>query len=264
MTLSGSVGLGGRNDSKDVTVVQQLLSAHGFRIGQADGTCGHRTIQALISFQRGFLRVPDGRVDPGGTTWHHLMRATPSTVIHHGSPFTRMVPRPARVTINVGLHAATTAFMKEALGKPRETFSHDCQPVTEPRLKRNMTTDRVGSFRVTGLVPAISSLQDVFSDIASKQPDVYSLLGTVGMLCCRYVRGSTTSISNHSWGTAIDLTIDGALDKRGDGMVQYGLTLIAPIFNQHGWYWGAGFPTEDAMHFEGSRKLINDWKSQVK
>jgi D-alanyl-D-alanine carboxypeptidase/Putative peptidoglycan binding domain len=262
--LSGSVGLKGKNNPQDVTMVQQLLLAHGFRIGEADGNCGDPTIQALLSFQRGFLRVPDGRVDPGGRTWRHLLRIQSSPAVQHGSQFTRLVPRPARETFNVGLVAATTAFMKQTLGSPRETFSNDCQAVTEPTLKRNMITGQVGSFRVSGLAPAINALKDVFSDIASKQPDVYSLLGTAGMLCCRYVRGSITAISNHSWGTAIDLTIDGALDQRGDGRVQYGLTLIAPIFNEHGWYWGAGFPTEDGMHFEGSRKLINDWKAQLK
>jgi len=78
-------------------------------------------------------------------------------------------------------------------------------------------------------------------------------------LCCRYVRGSTSSISNHSWGTAIDLTLNNVLDKRGDGMVQYGLTVIAPIFNEHRWYWGAAFKTEDAMHFEVGRALLEQF-----
>ena len=84
------------------------------------------------------------------------------------------------------------------------------------------------------------------------------------MLCCRLMRGSANAISNHSWGTAIDLTLDGVLDQRGDDKVQFGLTLIAPIFNRHGWYWGAGFPTEDGMHFEGSAAKIGEWKSQLR
>jgi len=83
------------------------------------------------------------------------------------------------------------------------------------------------------------------------------------MLCCRYQRNSTTSISNHSWGTAVDLKIDGHLDERGDDTVQYGLTLIAPIFNRFGWYWGAMFPTEDAMHFEASLSLAQTIQSQL-
>jgi hypothetical protein len=96
-----------------------------------------------------------------------------------------------------------------------------------------------------------------------EQPDVYAVLGTAGMLCCRYQRGSTSAISNHSWGTAIDLTIAKVLDARGDNKVQYGLTLIAPIFNRHGWYWGAMFPTEDAMHFEASKGLVEKWGASL-
>ena len=77
------------------------------------------------------------------------------------------------------------------------------------------------------------------------------------MLCARLVRGSTSASSNHSWGTAIDLTLDGVLDQRGDGRVQVGLTRIAPIFNRHSWFWGAGFRTEDGMHFEASDELLS-------
>jgi hypothetical protein len=154
--------------------------------------------------------------------------------------------------------------MTEAFGSPRDTYTQDCQSVTNAKLKGNIVIDSVGTFRVQGLAPAVSSLQDVFAEIKSKQPDVYAVLGTAGMLCCRYQRNSTSSISNHSWGTAIDLTTAGILDKRGDGMVQYGMLLIAPIFNQFGWYWGAAFPVEDGMHFEGSKKLIDEWKSQLK
>jgi Putative peptidoglycan binding domain/D-alanyl-D-alanine carboxypeptidase len=84
------------------------------------------------------------------------------------------------------------------------------------------------------------------------------------MLCARFVRGSTSALSNHSWGTAIDLTLDGHLDQRGDARVQVGLARIAPIFNRHGWFWGAGFRIEDAMHFEASDELIRKWHADGK
>jgi hypothetical protein len=83
------------------------------------------------------------------------------------------------------------------------------------------------------------------------------------MLCCRLVRGSATSISNHSWGTAIDLTLNGVLDVQGDDKVQYGLTLIAPLFNRHGWFWGAAFGVEDAMHFEAGKGLVSQWAAAL-
>jgi hypothetical protein len=97
------------------------------------------------------------------------------------------------------------------------------------------------------------------TQIGTHQRLVYRVLGTAGMLCARYVRGSSTSISNHSWGTAIDLTIDGELDARGDNNVQFGLELIAAMFNAAGWYWGIDFRTEDSQHFEAGLALAGNW-----
>jgi hypothetical protein len=263
-TLSASVGTGGVNAPTDVELVQRRLLAHGLVIGLPDGRCGPRTRTGIITFQSGFLRGPDGRVDPGGTTWRRLQadpaQAPPPPV---GGSLTRLVPAPVRSAINGGLTPVNNAYMTRLLGEPREDYSADCQPVTNRRLRRNISTASVGPFRVTGLSQAVASLQAVMADVAIAHSDVHAALGTAGMLCCRWVRGSTTSISNHSWGTAVDLKINGVLDRRGDGQVQYGLTMIAPIFNQHGWYWGATFPTEDAMHFEASRTLVQQWAEQL-
>jgi D-alanyl-D-alanine dipeptidase len=72
-----------------------------------------------------------------------------------------------------------------------------------------MLTRSVGPFQVIGLDSAITSLTTIMTTISFDQRLVYRVLRTAGMHCARYVRGSTTNISNHSWGTAIDLTIDG-------------------------------------------------------
>lgn len=34
---------------------------------------------------------------------------------------------------------------------------------------------------------------------------------------------------------------------------------LAPFFNSHGWFWGAGFGTEDGMHFEAGDAKIRAW-----
>ncbi|MGC4064845.1 MAG: peptidoglycan-binding protein [Polyangiaceae bacterium] len=47
-------------------------------------------------------------------------------------------------------------------------------------------------------------------------------------------------------------------------MTQLGLAQIAPIFNRHGWYWGAGFGREDAMHFEVGDERIRAWHQEGK
>ena len=265
--ISAAVGRAGDNRSDDVVIVQKLLLARGFAaLGQADGECGEHTIAAILDFQSGFLHNPDGRVDPNGNTWRHLAASFGDGTVSPATPgsLTRPVPRTSLGPINTGLVSASNDEMLVKLGAPLSgDYTSLCQMPTNPRLRRNIVSDTVGPFRVTGLVPAVLSLKAVMADIATEQPAVYAGLGTAGMLCCRLVRGSTTAVSNHSWGTAIDLTLNGVLDVRGDDTVQFGLTLIAPIFNRHGWLWGAAFRTEDGMHFEGGRALIGQWAGQL-
>ncbi len=174
------------------------------------------------------------------------------------SKITDLIPIPDG--INHGVNAARQITMKTLLGNPRGSFGKDCLPVTNAALKNLIRTDDVGPFKVTGLAPAVSSLKEVIADIRQEEPEVFEGLGSSGMLCARLVRGSAVSISNHSWGTAIDLNLNGVLDQRGDKnrTVQVGLAGIAPIFNRHRWYWGAGFPIEDGMHFELSDQKIRE------
>lgn len=176
------------------------------------------------------------------------------------SAITRPVGVPSN--LNPGVNSAKQATMLALLGNPRSDFDATCREVTNPTLKALIDIDSVGPFRVQGLRPAVAVLNEILGEIKTKAPDVHAGIGTAGMLCARLVRGSENAISNHSWGTAIDLTLDGMLDARGDNLVQEGLTRIAPIFNAHGWFWGAGFRTEDAMHFEAGDDLIRTWHAQ--
>ncbi|MBD0362843.1 MAG: M15 family metallopeptidase, partial [Coleofasciculus sp. C3-bin4] len=96
-----------------------------------------------------------------------------------------------------------------------------------------------------------------------EKPALYNQLGTAGMLCVRKVRGGS-DFSNHSWGTAIDIKINGRLDVVGDGRTQLGLKELYPYFYNEGFYWGAGYSgsREDSMHFEASRELVERWRVQ--
>lgn len=73
----------------------------------------------------------------------------------------------------------------------------------------------------------------------------------------RFVRGSRTTLSNHSWGTAFDINYAwnclGALPAlRGEkGSVRE----LVPIAHRHGFYWGGHFSRRDGMHFEVARVL---------
>ena len=161
--------------------------------------------------------------------------------------------------INEGIRSAKQFTMLSLLGNPRSSYSSDCQPITNLALKKLIVIEDVGPFMVTGIKPAVDDLRDIFKAVESSNPDLYSSIGTAGMLCCRLVRGSNHAISNHAWGTAIDLKINGVLDNRGDNKVLESLAILAPFFNKHGWFWGAGFRTEDSMHFEVGEERIREF-----
>jgi len=173
---------------------------------------------------------------------------------------TDLIPRPSN--INQGLSPARQTTMLALLGSPRDTLSDECQQPTNRTLIDLLARGDLGIFRVFGLKHAVADLEQIFQAIKQEQREVFDSLGYSGMLCTRLVRGSTSSISNHAWGTAIDLNLDGRLDVVGDNQVQRGLALIAPIFNRHGWYWGAGFGREDAMHFEVSDERMRQWHAE--
>ena len=118
--------------------------------------------------------------------------------------------------------------MLSLLGNPRGSYNQECQPLTHPNLSSLCVTDSVGPFRVTGLLPAVDSLKEILEEMRQQEAEVYQGLGTAGMLCVRLVRNSRTSISNHSWGTAIDLKLNNRLDRRGDNRVMIGLSQNSP------------------------------------
>jgi hypothetical protein len=76
--IAKSVGAGGQNNKPDVRVVQTLLNNFVGGLGLnalfVDGDCGDLTIKAIRKFQSQIagIAIPDGRVDPGGTTMQAL------------------------------------------------------------------------------------------------------------------------------------------------------------------------------------------------
>ncbi|MBN1606015.1 MAG: M15 family metallopeptidase [Polyangiaceae bacterium] len=236
-------------DTTDITSLRAALTALGGKV------FGARIEYALSVVVNGTVpaTAPGDLAATGQVTEARRFQANPTSIL------IELIPAAAVTGYNVGLSSAGNATMQARFGAPRTTYSNQCQPVTNATLSRRMVTRSVGPFRVTGLDSAVISLTRIMANIATQQRLVYRVLGHQGMACARYVTGSHTAISNHSWGTAIDLTITGVLDARGNNQIQFGLHLIADIFNREGWFWGAGFRTEDAMHFEAGRALVQTW-----
>ncbi len=169
----------------------------------------------------------------------------------------------AKVRFNKGVTQPRNATMLELLGHPRDSYDTNCQPVTNQRLRELLETRQVGPITVTMLKPALESLGRVLDRIQASDPDIYGKIGTAGALCARLIRGSTRSVSNHSWGTAIDITLEGQLDPFADGGTQFGLLILAEYFNEEGWFWGAAYNSrEDSMHFEVGEETLRKWKAE--
>jgi hypothetical protein len=187
--------------------------------------------------------------------------------------YSESIPVPPKSTFNVGLTAAGNARMLELFGHPVKNGAYradgQCTEVNNAAFAKLLETRSVGPFKVTGLTPALDSLTAVLARVKSEIPDLHPLLATDGMLCARFTKirqpdGSIKigpNISNHSWGTAVDIKLKGKADKQGDGMTLRGLLVLSAYFNAANWYWGAAFPTEDAMHFEVSRGLLAKWRA---
>lgn len=79
MSITGSVGIGGRNNYGDVKTVQRLLQNNGFPQLRDDGRIGPKTIEAIKSYQSRFMSRPDGLVDVHGKTWSALSRSGNNT-----------------------------------------------------------------------------------------------------------------------------------------------------------------------------------------
>ncbi|MDQ2065703.1 M15 family metallopeptidase [Xinfangfangia sp. CPCC 101601] len=170
----------------------------------------------------------------------------------------------AKTRFNMGVTQPRNRTMLEILGPPRDSFSQECQGLTNPRLTELLETRQIGPIKVTMLKPALDSLERILERLKASDPDIYAKVGTAGALCVRNIRGSSTGISNHSWATAIDLTLEGQLDGFADGGTQFGLLILAEYFNDEGWYWGAAYNREDSMHFEVGEETLRRWQAEGK
>lgn len=232
-------------------------------------------LETILASQQRDIEVLSGQIQALSDTQKKLLRLQETAPLRQQPPASQVVataPAESSETqdligtvdirpkgFNKGLIQPKNSFMIRTLGHPRDIYGENCLPVTNPRLIDAMTQEKIGSFRVTMLKPAMESFKRVMERLKESDIDIYNKVGTAGALCARLIRGSKSSVSNHSWGTAIDIKLDDQLDRFADGETQFGLLIIAEYFNDEGWYWGASYGREDSMHFEASEALIQSW-----
>lgn len=168
------------------------------------------------------------------------------------------VPIPPKQDMNPNLTPAREDTMLARFGAPGPLTLECADPVPafEAQLVRRVVL--APHVRVSGLRLAVASLQQVFGEIEEESPATFAEIMTAGLLCIRARRHNPSRYSNHSWGTAIDLFFGAGPVPQGVALTQRGLVDVFPVFNRHGWYWGAEFSGDsvDSMHFEWSDESI--------
>jgi len=156
------------------------------------------------------------------------------------------------------------AHIKTALqvfGYPVKKLTTNCNMAALPsNIVHRVVTKDLGPFRATGFDLFLDILIKVFAEYKHAHPDAYADLTTAGCICPRLVRGSNSTPSNHTFGSAIDLGFKSSINPRGSKQCFRGMLDIYAIAKQFDLYWGASFPTPDAMHFEASDELLIHWK----
>lgn len=248
---------------QNVETWQEQLIALGYDLGEggADGYFGEDTDAATRQFQRDRDLEEDGIV--GSQSWAAAFPCeSEPTPVPEGDDidYIELVPLPDKTNINSGLITPNEEFMLSILGDPNigsDTFEY--QDLIETR--------NVGPFTVEGLIPMLGDLEDIFAQVQVEKPQLYEDVMEIGMLVRRSKKDSSGNeipgtISNHSWGTAIDLFFGEGFDLNEDGQTNRGLVELAPYFQDKGYIWGAGFSNfEDSGHFEASEELIQQWQA---
>jgi Putative peptidoglycan binding domain/D-alanyl-D-alanine carboxypeptidase len=175
--------------------------------------------------------------------------------------YTQLVNLPAGLSNQNGHTYLKQSTVVSHFGAPC-AFKTNCQPVSNSKVKALLKTVQVHeNFKAYGLGPAVDRLKAALDNLKVDHPDLYGQLGFSGMLCCRAVRGSSKSYSNHAFGMAVDFNVNGKLDPRADGKAQRGLLTLYPYMAEQGFFWAAGYSPayEDAMHFEISQQTFTTW-----
>ncbi len=218
--------LGSRGES--VGQIQSKLKQIGFYGGQIDDDFGPLTEKAVRAFQTSKGLTGDGIV--GSITWGALDLSEPSAT-DVGAP-----KRPR-----------SYAEVRQIFGDPLQAGWEASRLgfcALAPIFKAFPLKGTTRGFYCHKLL--VSVFQAVFEDIglAGLADEVKSFDGCFSL---RKIRGSSTTMSLHSWAIAIDINYVG--NELANPHPAMPPAIIA-IFEKHGFYWGGNFTRKDGMHFE--------------
>ncbi|HET8541010.1 MAG TPA: M15 family metallopeptidase [Anaeromyxobacter sp.] len=247
------------SEGDEVRRWQRFLVGQGLLDSGADGVFGPATEKATRAFQRLAKAGADGVVGPG-TYAAALQRGFDAgfTDPQGGQDGADWPPRPQLRPLVSNEERARVfgAFRYEPVGPDSDDIrilgdwrAKNLQAVVIPSLAGVKGAPASGRIWVHRLVAdQLRALFAAWADagLASR------ILTWEGSFAPRFVRGSRSTLSNHSWGTAFDVnyawnklaTVPALRGAKGS------VRELVPLANAHGFYWGGHFSRADGMHFE--------------
>jgi hypothetical protein len=264
----------------DVVKWQHFLIGQNFLYkGEADGWFGPKTEAATKKFQKraelwpytgqldsptlgaamalgfesGLVVYPKGKAGPH---WPSVPKGLkPLNYAKRNELFGHIAYKPAPTRSNPEGIRITNNWQRQYLRK-----------VKVPQLAYLASQKPGMGFPKSGQIFIHAALVDPVLDLFQTWEDKDLIDGVetwAGSFCARFVRGSRSTLSNHSWATAFDINVPwNMLGTQPALMGNKGCVReLAQVAMKKGWWWGGkGWPPRysrlDGMHFEATEQLI--------
>lgn len=249
------------SNGQRVYIWQSFLKGKGFQLGEPDEVFGRRTEEATVEYQRKYGLVADGVA--GQQTFLKAMTQGFELVDQPranglGSDYPPLPNFPplssnkirSKIFGEFKYEPAPTAESPEDIRIIGSWESENIAKVLVPQIKAVKGSGGREYIRFHKL--AAVQLQKMWA--AWEKAGLLSLVLTYeGSFNARFVRGSKTNLSNHSFGSGFDINY--AWNKLGQRPALVGdrgsVRELVPIANDHGFFWGGHYEgRKDGMHFE--------------
>ena len=236
---------------------QFFLHGQGFSEVRADGDFGDNTFKASVQFQKQNGLVANGIVD--NSTYLKAMQFGYQLIDDHRD---NVDENSSGWPALPNFKPLSQSQLQSTFGKIEFTIKPDNSSIniTNGWQALNLVTIEIP--QIKGLPPYNTNKISVHKRVANQFRNLFIewekaglsslILSFDGSFNPRLIRGSSTNLSNHAFGVAIDINVP----WNGLGIIpalkgQKGSVRdLVPIANNLGFYWGGHFQRNDGMHFE--------------